>query len=106
MCYEKGKIQLAELPIPPELPVSLLNGISQDFLQHIRAYNNCFVLTLFEAKEATLPGLKSTFRYEGQVHHKIGSLLSLSNEPHQFLQIHFIEDYKHKYIPEEICLIN
>lgn len=34
----------------------------------------------------------STFRVQGQIYHKLGSLLPLENEPHQFMQIYFISD--------------
>ncbi|CAI6345249.1 unnamed protein product [Macrosiphum euphorbiae] len=32
----------------------------------------------------------STFKIKGQVYHRVGSLLPMPNEPHQFLQIYFM----------------
>lgn len=37
-------------------------------------------------------GFMPTFKVQGQVYHRVGSLLPLPNEDHKFLQIYFIGD--------------
>lgn len=34
----------------------------------------------------------STFKIKGQAYHKVGSLLSMPNEPHTFLHLYFMGD--------------
>ena len=49
-------------------------------------------MTSFGAsKEITEPGFMPTFKIQGQVYHRIGSLLPV-NEEHTFMQIYFIEN--------------
>lgn len=95
LCCCDGKIRLPVLVDPEEPLRSLLLGEhpnSGHFLNNIRSYNSCFQMTSFGATEMALPGFMPTFRVQGQVYHRIGSLMPLQNEQHQFLQIYFIGD--------------
>ncbi|GBO33459.1 hypothetical protein AVEN_244334-1 [Araneus ventricosus] len=65
---------------------------SKEFLSMIRKYNSSFQMISFGT---SLPMLDSTvfmptFRIQGQVYHKPGSLMSLPNEEAKFLQIYFL----------------
>jgi hypothetical protein len=66
---------------------------SKHFLDNIRKYNSCFQMTSFgTSKEVVDSGFMPTFRIQGQVYHRVGSLLPPSNEEHKFLQIYFLGD--------------
>ncbi|GBL60171.1 hypothetical protein AVEN_33475-1 [Araneus ventricosus] len=43
-------------------------------------------------REVIMPGFSPSFTIQGQVHHKIGSLLPVANRQHKFLQIYFMGD--------------
>jgi PIF1-like helicase/Helitron helicase-like domain at N-terminus len=96
MCCSGGKVKLPPLRPPPEPLESLMSGIapeSKHFLDNIRKYNSCFQMTSFgTSKEVVDSGFMPTFRVQGQVHHRLGSLLPPSNEEHKFLQIYFMGD--------------
>jgi hypothetical protein len=97
MCCSGGKVQIPLLTDPPHVLQNLYNGDSEDsahFLRCIRRYNSCFQMTSFgTTKEIKEPGYMPTFKIQGQVYHRIGSLLqSLPNEQPKFLQIYFIGD--------------
>ncbi|GFT98206.1 ATP-dependent DNA helicase [Nephila pilipes] len=98
-CCASGKVQLPEIETPPEPLNGLLIGIDPDsnvFLKSIRTFNSCFQMTSFGATEivqntnANGQQYNSTFKIKGEVYHKIGSLLPMPNEPHNFLQIYFM----------------
>ena len=90
LCCMEGKIKLPLLPRPPAILRGLLH--SDHFLQNIIRYNNCFQMTSFKAKIEMKEGFRSTFRIQGQVYHRIGSLLPMENESSKFLQIYFINN--------------
>jgi hypothetical protein len=98
MCCASGKVVLAPLPIPPEPLKSFLAGESDDsklFLRKIRKFNSCFQMTSFGATkicDLTSNGnnFETTFKIQGQVYHKIGSLMSMPNDDPKFLQIYFM----------------
>lgn len=96
MCCSGGKVKLPALRRPPEPLNSLMSGItdtSKHFLQNIRKYNSCFQMTSFGATNVVSEsGFMPTFKVQGQVYHKLGSLLPLPNKEHQFLQIYFMGD--------------
>ena len=96
MCCSGGKVKLPALRPPPEPLESLMSGTtfrSKHFLENIRKHNSCFQMTSFGAtNEVCESGFMPTFKVQGQVHHCVGSLLLLSNEKHQFLQIYFMGD--------------
>ncbi|GBM44518.1 hypothetical protein AVEN_175615-1 [Araneus ventricosus] len=91
-----GKVQLPRLVDPPEPLRTLLIGDSAEakhFLTNIRRYNSFFQMTSFgTTKEIREPGYMPTFKVQGQVYHRIGSLYPLSNEEPKFLQIYLVGD--------------
>ena len=97
LCCANGKVKLPNL-IPPTEPLnSLMAGEtpeSRHFLENIRKYNSCFQMTSFGAsKEVSKEGFMPTFKVQGQVYHRVGSLLPLPEDQPQFLQIYFMGDY-------------
>ncbi|CAF3947988.1 unnamed protein product [Rotaria magnacalcarata] len=96
MCCSNGKVKLSPLKPPPEPLESLMSGTtseSKHFLENIRQYNSCFQMTSFGASEKVFEsGFRSTFKVQGQVYHRVGSLLPSSDEAPKFLQIYFMGD--------------
>ncbi|XP_074108441.1 uncharacterized protein LOC141533449 [Cotesia typhae] len=97
MCCSGGQVQLPTIEPYPEPLNSLLihqDPLSEHFLFTIRKYNGCFQMTSFGAKEVKEGNYMPTFKIQGQVYHRIGSLMA---EPHQhpsFLQLYFLGDDK------------
>ena len=95
ICCSNGKINLQPFPDPPPELKALISGssdTSDHFLENIRLYNNCFQLTSMGYTNATLNGWNPQFRVQGQVYHRIGSLLPATQNDHSFLQIYFMEN--------------
>ncbi|CAF1558848.1 unnamed protein product [Rotaria magnacalcarata] len=96
MCCSNGKVKLSPLKPPPEPLESLMSGTtseSKHFLENIRQYNSCFQMTSFGASEKVFEsGFRPTFKVQGQVYHRVGSLLPSSDEEPKFLQIYFMGD--------------
>ena len=86
MCCSGGTVNLTALRPPPEPLESLMSGTtprSRHFLENIRKYNSCFQMTSFGAtKEICEPGFMPTFKVQGQVYHRVGSLLPLADGEH------------------------
>ena len=85
---------LAPLNNPPE-PLHRLLVEDEHFRINIRKYNSVFSFTslgvhvdedLASARNGTY-----TFRIQGQLHHKIGSLIPNENEEAKFAQIYFYD---------------
>jgi hypothetical protein len=93
ICCNNGKVQLTQLAEPL---YSLLTGDDDKaihFKNHIRKYNSCFIMTSFgTTEEIREPGYMPTFKIQGQVNHKIGSLMPTEEEDPKFLQIYFVKD--------------
>ncbi|UYV82493.1 hypothetical protein LAZ67_21002525 [Cordylochernes scorpioides] len=94
MCCSNGKVRLPLIDLPPEPLRSLLSGENSDsvhFLRNIRKYNSCFLMTSFGAENQTHSvTFPTTFSIQGQVYHRIGSLMPSENQPSRFLQIYFM----------------
>ncbi|UYV73325.1 hypothetical protein LAZ67_10002729 [Cordylochernes scorpioides] len=93
MCCAGGKVKLPELHLPPEPLSTLISGAtsqSKHFLRNIRKYNSCFQMTSFGATEIILDNYMPTFKVQGQICHRVGSLLPLPDSDHKFLQIYFM----------------
>ncbi|XP_067129653.1 uncharacterized protein [Centruroides vittatus] len=93
MCCAGGKVKLPELHLPPEPLSSLVSGDtsqSKHFLANIRKYNSCFQMTSFGATEIIRDNYMPTFKVQGQIYHRTGSLLPLPDADHKFLQIYFM----------------
>jgi hypothetical protein len=80
LCCENGKVLLLDLPVTPqELEVLLTSKESSavKFRDQLRMYNPVLAFTLLGAKvdESVTGGLGSySFRIQGELYHKIGSL--------------------------------
>ncbi|UYV78395.1 hypothetical protein LAZ67_16001173 [Cordylochernes scorpioides] len=101
MCCSAGKVRIPDLPEPPEALRTLFDGSSPhsaEFMQRVRHYNNAFQMTSFGCgSRVVLPGYMPTFTVQGQVYHRIGSVLPpLNSDSRQlqpaFLQVFFIGD--------------
>ncbi|KAF8787007.1 hypothetical protein HNY73_008646 [Argiope bruennichi] len=96
MCCNNGKIQIPLLQTPPEPLLTLLSTDSPDainFQTNIRRYNSCFQMTSFgSGREIRELGFMPTFKVQGQVYHRIGSLQPQPNEEPKFLQVYFVAD--------------
>ena len=64
---------------------------SKHFLNNILKYNSCFQMTSFKADKIIHDW--STFKVQGQLYHKLGSLLPEKDIEEKFLQIYFISDF-------------
>lgn len=88
-------IQLSTINQPHEPVHSLLTNNhleSNHFLAKTRNYNRCFQMTSFGAKEVHEGNFMPTFKIQGQVYHRIGSLLPSPEQIPSFLQIYFVGD--------------
>jgi hypothetical protein len=94
MCCDNGKVVLEKL-CPPINPLKdLMSGNStrsKHFLENIRKYNSCFQMTSFGCtKEIREKGFMPTFKVQGQIYHRIGSLMPVGGEDPKFFQVYFI----------------
>ncbi|QQP57640.1 ATP-dependent DNA helicase, partial [Caligus rogercresseyi] len=95
LCCANGKVLLDDLQETPDHLRNLLLGQSPDsknFMRNIRAYNSAFQMTSFGHERSHPGGYMPTFRIQGQVYHKIGSILPVEGREHDFLQIYFMGD--------------
>jgi len=87
MWCASGKMKLSKLEQPKEPLKILFNGITDDskhFLKNIRKYNSRFQLTSFGANVIAKHFIP-TFKIQGQIYHKAGSLLPFPSNDHKFL---------------------
>ena len=95
LCCFEGKIvipQLANLPNSLKELYENDDEISKYFRDHIRSFNSAFAMTSIGVHEAEIPGNgPPTFKIQGMIHHRIGSLLPLNNQQPRFIQIYFYE---------------
>lgn len=95
LCCCNGRVKLDPLGVPPEPLKTLFLGethASKHFLLNSRKYNCAFSLTSFGCHEVCEPGWNPTFKIQGQVCHRIGSLYPLPNEDPKFTQIYFVDN--------------
>ncbi|KAF0768914.1 hypothetical protein AaE_002741, partial [Aphanomyces astaci] len=96
MCCIGGKVHLERLPQPPPFLEMLLftqSDISKMFWKYIRKYNSMFQMTSFGADTIDLgQGFMPTCRIQGQVYHRIGSLLPQVGQEAKYLQIYFTDN--------------
>ncbi|XP_050065048.1 uncharacterized protein LOC126553978 [Aphis gossypii] len=101
LCCANGKVKLIPLDPPPEPLYSLVSGIGTDsihFLTNIQQYNNCFQMTSFGATNVVRENFMPTFKIQGQIYHRAGSLLPVSDSDNKFLQIYFMAIHHKKLI--------
>ena len=92
ICCSNGSVKLPELTELPEELKNLLHENSpffKHFLDNVRYYNSCFQMTSFGAKIVSSSGYSTTFKIQGQIYHRIGSLIPNKDEEPSFLQIYF-----------------
>ena len=93
MCCGSGKVKLPIMRPPIEPLFSLLAGESSDskhFLKNICKYNSSFQMTSFGCTRIVEQNFMPTFKIQGQIYHRIGSLLPVTSADEQFLQIYFM----------------
>jgi len=99
LCCENGKVLLPNLlATPQELEVLLTSKESSavKFRDQIRMYNSVLAFTSLGAKvdESVTGGLGPySFRIQGELYHKIGSLCPAERQRPQFAQL-YIHDTK------------
>ena len=85
------KISLPPLKPPPEPLKTLFAHLNQKlFLRKIRKFNSCFQMTFGTKKTVHNEGgrnFESTFKIQGQVYHRIGSLLPIPDADPKCLHI-------------------
>lgn len=94
MCCSKGKISLLPLNEPSEPLQSYVSGItviSKHFLTNIRKINSAFQMTSFGASKIVYNlGFMPTFKIQGQIYHRIGSILPIAHNDPKFFQVYFM----------------
>ena len=64
-----------------------------EIISKIRSFNSVFAMTSIGVHEAEIPGNgPPTFKIQGMIHHRIGSLLPLNNQQPRFMQIYFYDN--------------
>ena len=96
MYCSNGKVNLPLISNIPEPLKSLLlleNHDSKQFVNNIRKYNFAFQMTSFGCTERVcLLGFMPTFKVQGQVYHRVGTMKPQSGENPEFLEIYFMGD--------------
>jgi len=83
----KGNVQLEPFPQPQPFLKHLYEGIDSDgkhFLTNIHKCNSAFQMKSFECNEITMPGFNPSLRVQGQVYHRIGSIVPSTGESAKF----------------------
>ena len=100
-CCAKGKVilpPLQKLPSPLDILLTGNDSRSRLFKQNIRMYNSALSFTSIGVnvdQEVTGTSGVYTFRIDGEMYHRIGTLLSNFETPSQFAQI-YIYDTDHE----------
>ncbi|XP_046869082.1 uncharacterized protein LOC124461612 [Drosophila willistoni] len=97
---KKSKVKLPVLTSPQEPLYSLLCGETQEsrhFLANSRKYNSCFQMTSFGADIIEDGGLNTTFKIQGQIHHRVGLLIPFEDTQNKFLQIYFMGNMEEQF---------
>ncbi|PNY10643.1 helicase-like protein [Trifolium pratense] len=98
LCCHGGNAELPLLQQPPPLLQHLLfnkgNSDSQNYQAHTRIYNSMFAFTSpgMQLNDHDTPGKgPPTLRIQGQVCHRIGSLLPPEGQPPKFAQLYIYD---------------
>lgn len=113
LCCKGGKIFVPPFAQPPEPLNSLLkfdgDARSRHCLQHIRQYNSLFAFTSMGANiddSLNRGGGPYVFKINGQVHHRIGSLLPSEETPLKFAQLYIYYDTQNEIENRMRALLN
>ena len=93
ICCKQGKVQIETLEEPPYPLNDLLFNRSPDsklFFNNIRNYNSAFQMTSFGASKIIRENFMPTFKIQGQVYHRIGSIYPEKINDEKYLQIYFM----------------
>ena len=93
ICCKQGKVQIETLKEPPYPLNDLLFNRSPDsklFFNNIRNYNSAFQMTSFGASKIIRENFMPTFKKQGQVYHRIGSIYPEKINDEKYLQIYFM----------------
>lgn len=98
LCCKEGKIRIPPFKKPPEFLANLLNyngdSRSKHFIQKIRQYNRLFAFTSMGAnidKSINQRDGPYVFCINGQIHHRIGSLLPKPNDIPRFAELYIFD---------------
>ena len=92
-CCNRGKVHVDFHPPPPEELIELMTpGTAHyaEFRDKIRAYNTAFQMASFGSNVVRLDG-RACFTVQGNVCHRIGSLLPVNDGNEQFMQLYFLD---------------
>jgi hypothetical protein len=94
-CCLQGQVKLPAFPDPPVTLRNLLCGVSpqsKTFKKEIRQYNAAFAFTSLGVKiDSSVTGAHGgpfSFRINGELHHKMGSLLPENNDVPRYAQLY------------------
>ena len=91
LCCTNGKVRLPDIRPPPADIDHMFEGENQLFtLKFIKAMNAMCALGSIGVKESRVPGYNPTYKIEGQMHHKIGSLQPRHGEKPKYMQVYFV----------------
>ena len=88
-CCENGKVSLPPLKLLPQEIKDLFDN--KEFQDNIRSYNNALAMSSIGCDEKQVPGFNPTFKIQGKVFHRIGSLKPNEGESPKFAQIYFYD---------------
>jgi hypothetical protein len=97
LCCENGKVMLLSLPTTSQKFEVLLTSKERSavkFRDQIRMYNSVLAFTLFGAKvdESVTRGIGPySFRIQGELYHKIGSMCPVEGQHPQFTQLYIYD---------------
>jgi len=98
--FKYGQIRISPFKNPPKFLARLLDNkdpMSRHFLQKIRQYNSLFSFTSMGAnimKDINKGDGPYIFRINGQIHHRIGSLLPEPNKSPKFAELYIFDTKK------------
>ena len=93
-CCNNGQVKLDFHPPPPDELVELMTPgteLYREFRDKIRAYNTAFQLASIGCRVVRQEGRHRTFTVQGNVCHRIGSLLPVREGEEQFMQLYFLD---------------
>jgi hypothetical protein len=97
-CCKYGKIRIPPFKDPPQFLARLLDykgdSLSKHFLQKIRQYNSMFAFTSMGGnidRKINQGEGPYVFRINGQIHHRIGSLLPKPDQVPKFAQLYIFD---------------
>jgi hypothetical protein len=98
LCCAQGKVTLPPLAPPPEPLRRLLTGKetdAKDFRQHIHSYNSALAFTSVGANlDTSVAQLGNyTYRFRGELYHRMGSLLRQLGEARKFAQLYISDPH-------------